>query len=114
MGSTQDPVKRWSNYKTTCNSETSKSTGLANHFKDGCPFDKGREKTTLAFTLIDYYDTTKEKLQRANHVPGPYCQCKECGHLKNLEDRWILKMGSFYGSSGLNSRDEAKKKAICN
>ena len=90
-----------------------KSTGLANHFKDGCPFDTGKEKSTLVFTLIDFYDTTKEKLERAGHVPGPYCQCKECGHLKDLEDRWILKMGTFYGSSGLNSRDDAKNKTIC-
>ena len=113
VGSTQDPIKRWANYKSTCNSETSKSTGLASHFRDGCPFDVGKEKRTLDFTLIDYYDTTQEKLQRANHVPGPYCQCKECNHLKDLEDRWILKMGSFYGSSGLNSRDDAKGKTIC-
>ena len=113
VGSTKDPVKRWANYKATCNSENSNSTGLANHFKDGCPFDTGKEKNTLVFTLIDFYDTTREKLQRAGHVSGPYCKCKECVHLKDLEDRWILKMGSFYGSSGLNFRDEAKTKAIC-
>ena len=113
VGSTQDPLSRWRNYKSTCNSETSKSTGLSNHFKDGCPFDTGKEKSTLVMTLIDFYDTTKEKLVKAGHVPGPYCQCKECGHLKDLEDRWILKMGSFYGSSGLNLRNEAKNKAIC-
>ena len=73
----------------------------------------GKENPTLDFTLIDYYDTTQEKLLRANHVTGPYCQCTECIHLKDLEDRWILKVGSFYGNSGLNSRDEAKKKTIC-
>ena len=112
VGSTQDPVKRWRNYKSTCNSERSNSTGLASHFMDGCPFDTGKEKTTLDITLIDYFDTTPEKLQRAGHVPGPYCQCKECNLLKDLENRWILKMCSFYGSSGLNSRDEVKTKAI--
>ena len=86
VGSTQDPLSQWRNYKSTCNSENSKSTGLANHFKDGCPFDTGKEKSTLVFTLIDFYDTTKEKLERARHVPEPYCQCKECGHLKDLKD----------------------------
>ena len=112
VGSTQDPTKRWRNYKSTCNSESSNSTGLASHFMDGCPFDTGKEKSTLDITLIDYYDTTQENLQKAKHMPGPYCQCKECTNLKHLEDRWILKMGTFYGTSGLNSRDDAKSKAI--
>ena len=112
MGSTQDPLKRLRNYKSTCNSESSNSTGLASHFMDGCPFDTGKDKTNLNITLIDFYDTTQEKLQKANHSSGPYCPCKECENLKHLEDRWILKMGTFYGSSGLNSKDEAKSKTI--
>ena len=98
VGSTQDPTKRWRNYKSTCNSESSNSTGLASHFMDGCPFDTGKEKSTLDITLIDYYDTTQENLQKAKHMQGPYCQCKECSNLKHLEDRWILKMGTFYGA----------------
>ena len=113
IGSTQNPVKRWSNYKSTCNSKTSKSTGLAKHFMEGCPFDPGQEKMTLGFNLIDFYDTTGSKLLEAGHVPGPKCRCKECNTLKDLEDRWILKMGSFYGISGLNSRDEIKNKTRC-
>ena len=111
VGSTQDPVKRWANYKSTCNSENSKSTGLASHFRDGCPFDKGKDKSTLVFTLIDYYDTTLEKIRTAGHVPGPKCRCKECDHLKDLENQWIMKMGTYYGSSGLNLRDEQKNRA---
>ena len=87
---------------------------MAKHFMDGCLFDLGKEKTTLCFTLIDYYDTTKVKLQIAGHVPGPKCRCHECNILKDLEDRWILKMGSFYGISGLNCRDEVKNKTRCN
>ena len=113
IGSTQTPVQRWSNYKSTCNSETSKSTGLAKHFLDGCPFDQGKEKLTLCFNLIDFYDTTQENIIKAGHVPGPKCRCQECNNLKDLEDRWILKMGSFYGISGLNSRDEVKSKTRC-
>ena len=52
MGSTEDPLARWHNYKSTCNSE------------------------------------------------------------KDLEDRWILKMGTYFGNSGLNSRDEEKRKPL--
>ena len=111
VGSTQDPLARWRNYKSTCNSETSKSTGLSSQFRDGCPFDTGKDKMTLKINLIDYYETTKEKLDRAGHIQGPYCPCKECSNLKDLEDHWILKMGTYFGNSGLNSRDEAKKKA---
>ena len=68
---------------------------------------------TLSFSFLDFYDTTGEKLLVAGHVPGPKCCCKECNNLKDLEDRWILKMGSFYGISGLNSRDEIKNKTRC-
>ena len=31
----------------------------------------GQNKDTLDFTLLDYYDTTREKLILAQHVPGP-------------------------------------------
>lgn len=31
-------------------------------------------KDTLDFTLLDYYDTTREKLILAQHVPGPKCR----------------------------------------
>ena len=110
VGSTQDPKSRWANYKSCCNRRTSNSTGLSKHFMLGCPNDSGPEKETLNFTLIDYLDTTTEKLQNANHVPGPKCRCLECQKLKTLEDRWILKLGSFYGSTGLNNRDEIKRK----
>ena len=30
--------------------------------------------------------------------------------LKNVEDNWILKMGTFYGTWGLNDRDEIQSK----
>ena len=110
VGSTQNPLERWRNYKSTCNKENSNSTGLSKHFMDGCPFDTGKEKMTLRYTLIDYFDTTQEKLRQSAHVPGPRCRCSECGHLKDLENRWIMKIGSMYGTSGLNERDEMKAK----
>ena len=67
IGSTQDPLKRWANHKATCNKKTSKSSGLSKHFMDGCPFDPGIEKTTLSFSLLDYYDTTGAKLLTSGH-----------------------------------------------
>ena len=110
VGSTQDAKLRWANYKSTCNLRKSNATGLCKHFKDGCPNDKGADKSTLDFMLIDFFDTTNEKLRMAKHVPGAKCKCNECEKLRDLEDNWILKVGSFYGSSGLNSRNDIKKK----
>ena len=66
--------------------------------------------TTLDFTLIDYYDTTVSKLFKAKHEAGPKCRCSKYNHLKILEDKWIIKLGSFYGD-GLNSRNEIKSKS---
>ena len=79
----------------------------------GCPNDEGKEKNTLDFTLVDYYDTTIEKLILAKHEKGVKCQCEECGKLKSLEDFWILKLGTFH-SDNFNSRDEIKTKTRIN
>ena len=115
-GSTINPRQRWSQYKSSCNSGKSKSTGLSKHFSqwEGCPNDPGRQKETLRFTLIDYYDTTESKLVTANHSPGAQCRCSECSNLKDLEDKWIMKISPFYGLSSLNTRDEIKSKTRYN
>ena len=113
VGSTTDPTSRWRTHKSTCNSKKSNSTGLSKHFKTGCPNDIGKEKNTLDFTLLDFYDTTQEKLVLANHEPGPKCRCSECDKLKSLEDIWILKLGTFY-DKGLNLRNEVKAKSRYN
>ena len=110
-------VQRWSTHKSTCNKIVqSKSTGLSKHFTHGtgCPNDPGRQKDTLNFTLIDHYDTTREKLEVARHEKGAKCRCQECANLKDLEDKAILKLGTFYGDSGLNTRDEINSKTRCN
>ena len=73
----------------------------------------GRDKATLEFTLIDYFDTTEDKLFRAGHVPGPKCRCIECEKLKLKEDKWILNLGTLY-KNGLNRRDEVKSKSRFN
>ena len=113
VGSTTNPADRWRNHKSTCNLRKSSLTGLAKHFKLGCPNDRGKEKSTLDFTLIDFLDTSMEKLTLAKHEPGVKCQCVECGKLKALEDFWILKLGTFH-SENFNSRDEIKGKTRTN
>ena len=113
VGSTTRPTDRWSTHKSHCNSQNSNSTGLSSHFKLGCPNDRGRDKDTLNFTLLDYYDTTEEKLILAVHVPGPKCRCVECEKLKLKEDKWILNLGTLY-KDGLNRRDEVKGKSRYN
>ena len=64
--------------------------------------------------MIDFYDTTHEKLTKANHEKGAQCRCTECGILKDIEDKNMLKLGSFYGSLGLNERDEIISKTRAN
>ena len=113
VGSTTNPTARWSTHKSTCNLRKSNSTGLSKHFKAGCPNDMGLQKSTLDFTLVDFYDTSQEKLLLANHESGAKCRCVECGHLKAIEDRWIINLGTFY-EHGLNSRDEIKNKSRYN
>ena len=116
VGSTTKPTSRFSNHKSSCNNGPSHSTGLAKHFtlNGGCPNDTGRQKDTLNFTLVDHMDVSQEDLEKAGHVKGPKCRCIECGKLKDLEDKWILKMGTFYGEGALNSRDEIQSKTRFN
>ena len=44
------------------------------------------------------YEYNKPTAVRVNYA--------ECQRLKRIEDKWILRMGTFYGDSGLNTRDE--------
>ena len=54
-GSPQNPVGRFSSHKSSCNNGQSKASGLAKHFiNGGCPYDPGRGKETLNFTLVDH------------------------------------------------------------
>ena len=63
-------------------------------------------------TLIDFYDTSEEALIRAGHTGGVQCRCKECNNLLGVENKNILKLGTFY-EHGLNSRDEIKSLCRC-
>ena len=69
-------------------------------------------KDTLVFTLVDHLDTTEDELQLVGHIRGPQCLCSVCQKLKELEDNFILKSGTFY-SNGLNTRDQVAGKARC-
>ena len=121
VGSTQNVSARWSGHKHSANFPEGKdplhkktpSTGLAKHFQKGCPNDLGPTKHTLTFSLLDYYDTSHDKLSEVGHKGGA-CRCSECDALKDIEDRWILKVGSCFGQSGMNERSEVVNKTRYN
>ena len=104
VGSTVSVTARWANTKQRCNKRDSDSTGLYKHFRDGCPNDTGQDKSTIRFSIIDFMDTTSEKLRVSGHKKGN-CKCSECDKLRKLENKWILRLGTFYGDSGLNARN---------
>ena len=106
VGYTTNLTTRFANHKSTANSRKSNSTGLAKHFKDGCASDNGdKNKSILNVTILDCYDTTREKLRRAKHKDR-YCECSECEIAKRLEHRWIARLGSMFGASGLNTKED--------
>ena len=63
---------------------------------------------------MDYVDTSVEQLDIAGHQGGAKCRCSECLRLKTQEDKWICRLGTFYGSNGLNTRDEVKARSRIN
>jgi hypothetical protein len=64
----------------------------------------------VRITLLDFFDTTEQKLRDAGHHSGPQCQCQECCKLLKTENKWILRLGTFIVNSGLNTKDEIKSK----
>ena len=68
----------------------------------------------MNFVLIDFMDVSSTELIQAAHEKGAQCRCSACAKLKDLEDQWILKMGTFYGEGGLNERDEIQSKTRFN
>ena len=116
VGSTNSMTQRWSNTKSVINSMQSRDniqpgTGLENHFKRGCSQYSGPELSHVRISLLEHLDTTEEKLQQSSHKAGPGCRCNQCEGLKNLEDKWITRLGSYHGHHGLNERDEITRKA---
>ena len=115
IGSTTDICKRWASTKKACLDGDSVGTGMYKHFKTGCPAGNGGgELPQLRWTILDHVETTLGKLTTAGHIGGPKCRCSECQRLKTVEDKWICRVGSFYGDSGLNTRDEVKARSRVN
>ena len=115
VGSTTDVCGRWANTKKACQDGKLSNTGLYKHFMTGCPeFQQTGNLCHLKWTLVDSMLTSAESLQEAEHVGGPKCRCRECLRLKQLEDKWICRLGSFYGQNGLNTRDEVKSRSRVN
>ena len=108
VGSTTDMYARWSSHKSSCNNGST-NTGLSAHFSHGCLGDTGQDKMNLTVTLLDYLDVDEGQVQEEGHG-GVGCECKLCGKLKNIEDDWIMRLGTFYYPGGLNKRDEIKRK----
>ena len=82
---------------------------------NGCPKHIDTDNTNhLIWTLVDHYDTTEEKLGEAGHTGGQGCRCRECQRLKDVEDKWICRMGTFNPPHGLNTRDEIKSRTRVN
>ena len=59
----------------------------------------------LNITLLDCFDTTREKLRNAGHK-SQYCDCSECKGARRIEDKWVARLGTMFGTSGLNSKED--------
>ena len=115
VGSTTDVCSRWSGTKTSCLGRKSTNTGLYKHFYEGCPEHLTNGNVDhLTHTLVDYIDTSEEQLKNAGHKGGVGCRCSECQRLKNQEDKWICRLGTFHPPHGLNTRDEIKTRSRVN
>ena len=106
VGSTSDVTSRWSNTKGACLHRNSDNTRLYKHFQEGCPrhLETG-DVDHLTHTLVDFMVTSKEKLDAAGHQGGN-CRCSECQKLKDIEDKWMTRLGTLDTPTGLNFRDE--------
>ena len=113
VGSTTDVCARWASTKKACLDQNSSNTGMYKHFQSGCPAFSG-DLSHLRWTLLDHVDTSLEQLGIAGHVGGVKCRCSECLRLKQQEDKWICRLGTFYGTNGLNTRDEVKARSRVN
>ena len=115
VGSTMDACHRWSSTKSACLSRKKDNTGLYKHFMEGCPAHLASgDVKHLTWTLIDFIETSEEQLKDAGHTGGIGCRCSECVRLKNQEDKWICRLGTFHAPHGLNTRDEIKARSRVN
>ena len=90
-------------------------TNQHKHFSDGCnEHIRTGNVRHLTWTLVDFMKTSEERLNDAGHKGGVACRCSECQRLKDIEDKWICRLGTFNPPHGLNSRDEIKARSRVN
>ena len=116
VGSTDSMTHRWANTKSKINKLTDNNllkvgTGLENHYKAGCSAYNGADLKNIRVTLLEHMRVSEEDLVRSGHQAGPGCRCSLCNRLKQLEDKWICRLGTFHGQFGLNERDEVRRRA---
>ena len=116
VGSTISVTHRWANTKSkiislASNPSLQAGTGFEKHFKEGCSQYRGQALESVRVTLLETFVTNKEKTTASNHKAGEGCRCSECEKLKELEDKWICRLGTFHGQFGLNERDEMKRRS---
>ena len=85
VGSTTDVCARWAGTKKACRDQNSNNTGLYKHFQSGCPAGTG-DLVHLRWKLVDFVDTTTDKLERTGHQGGVKCRYSECLRLATTDN----------------------------
>ena len=75
VGSTDSMTHRWANTKSKCkliasDSSAKPGTGLEKHISKGCSEYIGPEMKNVTVSLLEQFNTSDEKLKRANHKGG--------------------------------------------
>jgi len=72
-------------------------------------------RVPLMLNTLDTSDiSVVQQLENAGHSGGIECRCSECQRLKDTEDKWICRLGTFNAPHGLNTRDEIKTRSRVN
>ena len=76
--------------------------------------NKKKAYKSATFFILKYVDSTMQNSQNLQPTiydwPPGWSQVSVQGmyQTETVEDKWICRLGSFHGSSGLNTRDEIK------
>ena len=116
VGSTDSMTHRWANTKSKILSlvdgrSDKAGTEFETHFKNGCSEYCGDDLKHVRVTLLENMTITEDDLETSIHQAGPGCRCRLCEKLKDMEDKWICRLGTFHGTFGLNDRDEIRRRA---
>ena len=88
-------------------------TGLEKHIKKGCNV-LVPDMINVGITLLEHFNTSEMSLRQSSHQEGPGCWCCHCNKLKNMEDKWIRRLGTYHGRISLNDIDEITRNARVN